>query len=95
MITFENTFGLPCFQIVRGSQEVEGFSASRIVYITVRAAGPGGLKGMLRCVYGVGGGVLSQRLQEVRNVFKVLGLKLEISYEFCNLFHNRSIFVIE
>lgn len=32
MITFENTFGVPCFQKVGGSREVEGFSASRILY---------------------------------------------------------------
>lgn len=31
----------------------------------------------------------------MRNLFKVLGLNSEISYEFCSLFPNRSICIIE
>lgn len=63
-------------------------------YTTVRASGQGGLTDMPEGVCGAVGGP-SQRLQEVRNLFKVVSLNFEISFEFCSLFHNRPMFVIE
>lgn len=38
---------------------------------------------------------LSQRLQGVRNLFKVLSSNFDISYESFSLFRNRPMFVIE
>lgn len=48
---------------------------------TVRASGLGGLTDKPEVVCGAVAG-LSQRLQEVRNLFKVVSLNFEISYAF-------------
>lgn len=63
-------------------------------YTRVGASGQGGLTHVPEGICGAVGGP-SQRLQEVRNMFKVVSLNFEISFEFCSVFHNRSMFVIE